>query len=170
MTDKSNEVFLIKGEEIQPMPERAFSEGLFEKTLEEALQTLMARHPEVIPGKLIDPEGDDPPRFILLRQEMPVGPWSLDLLLVDQRSVLTLVEAKLIQNSESRRDVIGQIMEYAANAVERWGDGQARAAASEYWARQGEDINEIIHRLLGEDADIDEFWVLVEENLKNKKI
>ena len=170
MPDKSNQVFLIKGEKLFPMPEMPLRKGLFGKTLEDALQTLIARHPEVIPGGMIGPESDDPHRFVLLRREMPVGGWSLDLLLVDQRGVLTLVEAKLIKNPESRRDVIGQIMEYAANAVERWADGQARTAASEFWAKQNEDIDEIMRRFLGEGVDLEGFWALVEENLKGGRI
>lgn len=53
MPDKSNQVFLIKEEALRTMPERQLKEGLFGETLEDALQTLIARHPEVIPGGMI---------------------------------------------------------------------------------------------------------------------
>ena len=45
MPDKSYQVFLIKGEAFHSMPERQLKEGLFGKTLEDALQTLIAKHP-----------------------------------------------------------------------------------------------------------------------------
>ena len=120
----SDEVFVINGEDFHALPSRPFRAGLFGKNLEEALQILIEKNPNVLPGKQMEPGSDDPPRFVLLRREMPVGGWSLDHLLVDQRAVLTLVEAKLMQNPEARRDVIGQIMEYAANAAQSWGNGR----------------------------------------------
>lgn len=64
---------------------------------------MLEEHPAIIPGNQIDPTNEDPPRFVLLRREMPVGGWSLDHLYVDQYGVLTLVETKLLQNPESRR-------------------------------------------------------------------
>jgi hypothetical protein len=56
--------------------------GLFGKTLEDALQTLLERCHQVIPGKQIDAASVDSPRFVLLRREMPIGAWSLDHLFV----------------------------------------------------------------------------------------
>lgn len=44
--------------------------------------------------------------------------WSLDQPLVDQLSALTLVKCELLANPESRGEVIGQNIEYAANAVQ----------------------------------------------------
>jgi hypothetical protein len=148
--------------------------GLFGKTLEDALQTLLQKYPQVIPGKQIDPSSDDPARFVLLRREMPLGGWSLDHLYVDQRAILTLVETKLIQNSESRREVIGQIIEYAANATEFWGSGRARQHAAEFWSKQGEvpprELDEILKEEFGDDLDVENFWNSVESNLSHGQI
>jgi hypothetical protein len=55
------------------MPSRSMLEGLLGKTLEDPLQTLFESGPQIIPGKQIDPGTEDPPRFVLLRREMPVG-------------------------------------------------------------------------------------------------
>jgi len=71
MSGKPDEVFFIEGERLKPLPARPFRFGLFGKTLEEALQELIERHPEVLPGKQMDPGSDDPPRFVLLYREMP---------------------------------------------------------------------------------------------------
>jgi len=169
MPGKSDEVFVIQGEVLRALAARPFREGLFGKNLEEALQTLIERHPELLPGKQMEPGSDDPPRFVLLCREMPVAGWSLDHLLVDQRAVLTLVEAKLIQNPEARRDVIGQIMEYAANAAESWGSGRARRKAGEFWRDRDGGIDAIIKREFGI-GDVDAFWNDLERNLQNGKV
>jgi hypothetical protein len=172
MANSSDEVFHLNGDKITPMPSRPLREGMLGKTLENALQTLFEKHPQVIPGKQIDPSIDDPPRFVLLRREMPVGGWSLDHLFVDQRAILTLVETKLFQNPESRREIIGQIIEYAANAVLCWGNGTARQKAMEFWANQTpiRSLDDLISGEFGEDLDCEDFWDRVEENLRDNKI
>jgi len=73
MPNRSDEVFHFNGAKLTPMPFRSMREGLFGKTLEDALQTFFENYPQIIPGKQIDPGSDDPPRFVLLRREMPVG-------------------------------------------------------------------------------------------------
>ena len=172
MPNRSDEVFHFNGAKLTPMPFRSMREGLFGKTLEDALQTFFENYPQIIPGKQIDPGSDDPPRFVLLRREMPVGGLSLDHLFADQRGILTLVETKLFQNPESRREVIGQLIEYAANATEFWSGGIARQKATEFWSNQNppKELDEILEKDLGGELDIDNFWKKVEENLKNGKM
>ena len=147
-------------------------EGLLGKTLEDALQTLFEKYPQIIPGKQIDPVSEDPPHFVLLRREMPVGGWSLDHLFVDQKGILTLVETKLFQNPESRREVIGQTIEYAANATEFWAGGAARQKGTEFWSNQSppKELDEVFREEFGGDLDIEDFWRKVEENLRNGRI
>jgi len=167
----SDEIFLLKANNLEPLSARTMREGLLGETLEAALQRFFEKYPEVIPGKQIDPGSSDPPRFILLRREMPIGSWSLDHLFVDQRGVLTLVETKLFQNPESRREVIGQIVEYAANAADVWSKGQARQKASEYWEKKGGNVDDILKaQLLDEEPDVNEFWNRVERNLEDGTI
>jgi hypothetical protein len=172
MSNRSDEVFHIMGENLTPMPLRSMREGILGTSLEDALQTFFEKYPQIIPGKQIDPGSDDPPKFALLRREMPVGGWSLDHLFIDQRGVLTLVETKLFQNPESRREVIGQIIEYAANAPESWSGGGARQKATEFWSNQNPpgELDKILQDEFGVDLDIEDFWDKTEENLKNGKI
>jgi hypothetical protein len=84
--------------------------------------------------------------------------------------ILTLVETKLIQNPESRREVIGQIIEYAANASEFWASGRARQHAAEFWSKQNEELEQILQKELGEEIDIEALWDSVEANLKRGRI
>jgi hypothetical protein len=170
MVDRSDEVFHFSGERLTPMPSRSMREGLLGKTLEDALQTFFENYPQIIPGKQIDPGSEDPPRFVLLRREMPVGSWSLDHLFVDQRGVLTLVETKLFQNPESRREVIGQIVEYAANATESWSGDVVRQKATEFWRQHDKILDAILQDEFGGESDVEEFWRKVGENLKDGRI
>ncbi len=166
----SDEVFLLQGTTLESMPSRPMREGLLGETLESVLQRFLQQYPELIPGKQIEPGSDDPPRFVLLRREMPIGNWSLDHLFVDQRGVLTLVETKLFENPEARREVIGQIIEYAANAGSLWARGQARQKASEFWTKQGKALDEVLRDAFDPDLDIDLFWAGVEERLEEGRI
>src|SRR2546425_1585544 len=164
MPSNSDEVFFIANDKIQPLQARPFKVGLFGKTLEDALQTLIEKQPNLINGRQIEPGSDDPPRFVLLRREMQVGDWSLDHLLVDQRGTLTFVEAKLLQNPEARRAVIGQILDYAAYAAENWSDGRLRRLAIDYWRQHHRDVDDILRDGFG-DIDTEKFWDGVETNL-----
>ena len=169
MTEQTDEIFTLNGEQLSRIPARDMRVGFQGKSLEDALQSLLANYPEIIPGAQINPSEDEPPRFVLLRREMPVGSWSLDHLYVDQFGVLTLVETKLIQNPESRRDVIGQIVEYAANARDAWGSGLARQLAAEFWNKLGRDLEDVLQEQFP-DADLEELWREVEENLRLGRI
>lgn len=170
LSTAGDEIFFLSKDEVSAMPVRPMREGLFGTTLEDAFQKLLERYPEIVPGKQIRPGDEDPPRFVLLRREAPISSWSLDHLLVDQFGVLTLVECKLLENPESRREVVGQIIEYAANASAAWGGGQLRDFAHNYWSDMGKDFEAIWQSSLGLDFEIDEFWTLVESNLEQGRI
>lgn len=171
MKSNADEIFFLDANTIRRMPNRSMRVGLLGKNLEDALQYLMEQYPQLIPGKQISPASDDPPRFVLLRREMPVGSWSLDHLYIDQRGVLTLVETKLAQNPESRREVIGQIMEYASNAFDAWGEGRARTSSADYYRAQGKNLDEVLLNEFGNESfDLDSFWQLAEDNLRRRRI
>jgi hypothetical protein len=89
---------------------------------EAELQNLLENNLDLIPGDQVDP--DDPRRWLLVKREMVVedpgtaeGRWSLDLLMVDQDGIPTLVECKRFKDTRARREVIGQMFDYAANAA-----------------------------------------------------
>ncbi len=166
----TDEVFWITGDERRPLRLRPFREGILGTTLEDALQRLLEKHADVIPGSQMEPGSEDPPRFVLLRREMPVAGWSLDHLLVDQRGVLTLVEAKLIQNPESRREVLGQVFEYAAFAQGAWGNGRVRQIAESGSVSKGGGIDRVLQEKFGPNFDTEAFWTNVDKNLAEGRI
>lgn len=173
MVDRAGEVFIIESGQLRTLSavdlrdSPALRQVVADRTLEDALQTLLAQYPQLVPGSQIGPDADAP-RFILLRREMSVPSGSIDLVMVDQRGVPTLVETKLVENPEARRAVIGQILEYASYATETWTNGRLRAAAEEFWAQRGASLDEQL-RTLGV-QDLDAFWDLVEANLLDRKL
>ena len=93
---------------------------------EDALQALLESSPE-----LISPSAEDGVRFVLVRREQPVpgseggsGRWSVDHLFLDSDGIPTLVEVKRSTDTRIRREVVGQMLDYAANAVAYWPQGE----------------------------------------------
>ena len=103
---------------------------------EALLQRLLADYSNLPAGDQIDP--DNPRSWLLLSREMRVlgdegtDRGYLDHLFLDQDAVPTLVEVKRSENAQIRREVVGQMLDYAANGVAFWSvdDIQARYEAS----------------------------------------
>lgn len=112
----TGKIYLLDAsDELRPM-----DETLYES--ESLLQELLAKHPDLLAGEQID--RSEPRRWLLISREMAVaadedGPsrWSLDHLFLDQEGVPTLVEVKRSTDTRIRREVVGQMLDYAANAV-----------------------------------------------------
>ena len=91
------------------------------------LQELLEKNQHLLPGDQIADEDEEPLRWFLIKREMPVESpttgsvrWSLDFLFVDDHAVPTFVECKLQKNPEARREIVGQMLEYVANAQHYW--------------------------------------------------
>ena len=149
---------------LEPLEEERFS-------TEDALQRLLAEHPELLDGEQMRP--GDPRRWILITREQGVadtagGPprWSLDHLVIDQDATPTLVEVKRGDNSEVRRTVVGQMLDYAAHASRVWTADELRRTF------EGQpDADERLADLLGgEQSDADEFWDDVARNLAAERL
>lgn len=142
---------------------------------EKLLQEMLAKHPDLLAGEQIN--SDEPRRWLLVTREMTVqggedgaARWSLDHLFLDQDAVPTLVEVKKGSSSDIRRKVIGQMLDYAANAVAHWPVEEVRAKFESRCEKNEEDPEEVLTSFLGEDQDIDEFWPRVKTNLQAGRI
>jgi hypothetical protein len=170
----TNAIFLLDSDHrLERVPYSKYSS-------EEILQQLVAKHPELLAGDQIDP--DDPPRWLLVRREVGVPDdqgasdrWSADHLLLDQNAVPTIVEAKRSSDPRIRREVIGQMLEYAANATQYWPSDRIRNLAIKQ--RGGEEqLDQLIRELLSPSSaddpssDVREFWSKVDENLRAGKV
>ncbi len=163
------EIFLIKdGHTLVPLTQQPYeSEGL--------LQTLLAKYPSLLAGDQVNPE--TPRKWLLIRREIRVpdteggsGRWSLDHLFLDQDGVPTLVEVKRSSDTRIRREVVGQMLNYAANAVKYWPAELIRTEFEQACEAKGAEPNEELRGFLGVDRDADQFWIAVKTNLQAGRI
>lgn len=148
---------------------------------EDILQQLVARHPDLLAGDQIDPSA--PPRWLLIRREATIpdsadGPdrWWLDHLLLDQFGVPTLVEVKRSSDTRIRREVVGQMLDYVANAQAYWAAGRMRQMlADELGSAEAADSR--LAEYLGVDRsadtvpkELEAFWHKVEANMRDGNV
>jgi|SRR5882724_2232212 len=148
---------------------------------EDILQELVAKHPDVLAGDQIDP--DAPPRWLLIRREPSIPDslegedrWWLDHLLLDQFGIPTLVEVKRSSDTRIRREVVGQMLDYVANAQAYWAAGRMRQMLiDEMDSPELADSRLAEHLGITDQADvvaeqIDRFWNKVEANLRDGNV
>jgi len=137
------------------------------------LQSILEKNHNLLPGDQMNPE--DPRRWLLIKREMPVpNPgsavdcWRLDFLFADQDAIPTIVEAKRSSDPRLRREVVGQMLDYAANAVVYLPVATIRARFEE--TCQSPDPGRMIQDTLGSEIDPEDFWLRVKTNLEAGKI
>lgn len=162
------------------MPGKIFSQSGEEQltSMEEAgydservLQKLLATNPDLLAGDQMN--ADEPRRWLLVTREMKVpaeedgtGRWSLDHLFLDQDGIPTLVEVKKGTNTDIRRKVVGQMLDYAANAVAYWPVEEVRSAFEARCSKAGLDPDEELADVLGAGQQPEDFWQHVKTNLQ----
>jgi len=161
----ADDIFIIQNDgELVEMSEHAYdSEAL--------LQELLAKYPKLLAGGQMDTSS--PRRWLLVRREMGIpskdeggGRFSVDHLFLDQDAIPTLVEVKRSTDTRLRREVVGQMLDYAANAVMYWPVEQIQAE----FEAGSDDAEDELAQLLGEDPNQGEFWEKVKTNLQAGKI
>src|SRR5262249_49565633 len=122
-------------------------------------------------------DGAAPRRWLLISREMGVpseeeggGRWSLDHLFLDQDAIPTLVEVKRSSDTRIRREVVGQMLDYAANAVVYWPVEAIRARFEEGCRQRGGDPAKELEGFLGPGAGAEEFWQKVKTNLQAARV
>lgn len=123
-------------------------------------QALLAGHPALIDGRQVDP--DNPRRWLLVAKEATVPDsesdrWSLDHLFVDQDGVPTLVEVKRKSDTRLRREVVGQMLDYAANGSLRWTAGFLASSFAETCQETGVDPAEALGGFLADPERVASF-------------
>lgn len=164
----TNQPVFVLGEELQ-----ALERAVFETEAE--FQELLARHPRVLDfGSLADGR---PLRLMLVAREMGVPTstesapaYWLDHLFVDADGVPTLVEVKRATDTRIRREVVGQMLDYAANAARYWPAALLQHSFEDTCAKDGRPLEEAYGELLGDKGDrsdrsAEQFWTTVEERL-----
>jgi hypothetical protein len=138
---------------------------------EDLFQTLLADHP-VLLAVASGPSG----RLLLVRREAPVpeaqdgpGRWSLDHLFLDGDGVPVLVEVKRATDTRARREVVAQMLDYAANGVAYWPVDQLVEAFSATVAKAGGEPEQRLAEFL-DDKTPDSFWRQVDANLRSGRV
>lgn len=158
-------VFLIRSdEELIELAEEPYAS-------EDLLQKLLAKYPALLSGDQLDPER--PRRWLLVSREMGLPSaegegdrWAVDHLFLDQDGIPTLVEVKRSSDTRIRREVIGQLLEYAANATVQWPVETIEGRFRETCSSDGRDPDEVLDEFLDEETSPGEFWQQVKTNLQ----
>lgn len=142
---------------------------------EDVFQELLANYSKLLAGEQIDPAR--PRRWLFIAREAGVPDkedggdrWSLDHLFLDQDGIPTLVEVKRGTDTRIRREVAGQMLDYAANAVVYWPVSEIEAKFEATCRETGADPDERLERFLEGEEEPDEFWEGVRTNLQAGKI
>ena len=105
------------GESTEVLERVPLGAGVGQGSVDEGtLQKLLFDHPECLPIAAIDPSYGAP---VAVCRELSLPAGSIDALYVNALGRLTLCEFKLWRNPQARREVIGQILDYAA-ALASW--------------------------------------------------
>lgn len=139
---------------------------------EDIFQNIIEKYPNILAGEQINP--NDPRRWILVSREIGVpseanggNQWFLDHLFIDQDAIPTFVEVKRSTDTRVRREVVAQMLDYAANATSYWKIDTLR----EFYETQLEKEKTLSLETLGVSASSEElFWESVETHLKVGKI
>jgi hypothetical protein len=143
---------------------------------EKELQSALEKNHDLLPGDQIAP--DDPCRWFLIRREMPVpdpgsglNRWNIDFLFADHKAMPTFVECKRFNDTDSRRKVVGQMMEYAANGHHYWTSAEMSGFAEQTAAAKGTSISEELKRVGWSNPDEPEsYFQAIEENLREGQV
>ena len=121
----------------------------------------------------------DARRWILVTREKGIAPsageaarWAVDHLIIDQNAVPTLAEVKRGWNPDIRRAIVGQLLEYAAQASQTWTAEELRGSFQRQAEARGRDAEADLAAVLRTDGDpdVDGFWEDVSTNLAPKRL
>lgn len=142
---------------------------------EALLQELLATHPSLLAGDQFSPA--IPRRWLLISREVGLASeegggsrWSVDHVFLDQDAVPTLVEVKRSTDTRIRREVVGQMLDYAANAVVYWPIETMRLQFERACAKSGHVAEQVLDEFLGADGDAEAFWQQAKTNLQAGRI
>ena len=128
---------------------------------ESTLRDLLFQFPESLPIALIDASYSD---AVPICRELATPAGYVDALFVNSHGRMTLAEFKLWRNPQARREVIGQILDYA-QALARWSYEDLQREVSRALGKKGNVLFELI-RENAQDANEAEFVDNVARHLK----
>lgn len=104
------DLVILRGGKTRVVKQAPFGRGAHGSFTEHWLRDRLFENPTALPFGAIDPsyEGAVP-----ICREMRTDAGPIDALFVNERGLLTILECKLWRNPEARREVVGQVLDYA---------------------------------------------------------
>ena len=132
---------------------------------EEFLQALLFRYPQSLPISTIDPAYDG---IVPICRELKTQSGYIDALFVNPLGRIVLVEFKLWRNPEARREVVGQILDYAKD-ITSWSYEDLQREVSLRCDETGNVVFKMVQQQY-HDLDEKEFVDNVNRNLRRGEI
>lgn len=137
---------------------------------ESVLQELLERYPNLLAGDQMNE--NDPRKWLLISREMNIpdneagnNRWAVDHLFLDQDGIPTLVEVKRSEDTRVRREVVGQMLDYAANSVAYWSVEEIRMQFEHRCEEKGIEPDVSIQSAFESEKSLDAYWQMVSDNL-----
>ncbi|MDP3091473.1 MAG: hypothetical protein Q8N04_12395 [Nitrospira sp.] len=134
---------------------------------EKMLQSLLANYPDILASEA---QSGASRKWMLVKQELGIPDsrdgkdrWFLDHLFLDQEGIPTFVEVKREADSRIYREIVGQMLEYVANADAYWQPDHIKQVFQAQCQAKGLDESDELETKLGVE-DPHEFWNNVEKN------
>ena len=151
---------------IQMTPEDYQNEQKLHDILEVNSQLLFSDYPELRNSELLLIKSQAP----TYDDENTVFATRLDILFVDKEGILNFVEVKLDSNPQIRREVVGQALEYAGNAIENWEIDDIKEMFKMTCTKKGWNPEEKITEFLTPEINPNDFWDSVETKLRTGNV
>ncbi|MBC8275677.1 MAG: hypothetical protein H8E40_12010 [Chloroflexi bacterium] len=160
-------ILVIEGNKVTRLAQTKFTE-------EGKLQDYLEEYPSLIPlGEIVEGASD----LLCIGREVGIPSGAIDLLFIDKDGLLTVVETKLVKNPEIRREVIGQIVEYASY-ISQWTADDVYRVASEYFSKsemvpsgyKGSTLDGVMKKLGGDEFSDEDFRSNIWQNVKDGRI
>ena len=117
-----------------------------------------------------------PRRWVLVSREFWIpdeieaaGRWSLDHLFLDQDAIPTLVEVKRSTDTRIRREVVGQMFDYASHLVTNVSAERIRQNF-EHNVADDEDPAAALTAALGQEIEPESYWQKLQDNIAANKL
>lgn len=124
---------------------------------ENNFQELLYLYPDLIPGDQIDLE--NPRRWLRVGREID----NIDIFLLDQDGIPTIVEVKKSNNNEIHREVVGQMIDYGSKLVF---SQSTETIIPQIEANSPQSVQDFLDNEISEE----EFWKNVDNNLKEENM
>ncbi|NES85345.1 MAG: hypothetical protein F6K10_30220 [Moorea sp. SIO2B7] len=165
----SGGIYLVQGDDqLVEMIEKPYDS-------ETLLQEFLEQYPNLLSVNQIDK--GTPRRWLLIQRtlrgssdEAGIACWSFNNLFLDQQAIPTLVEATGKRELHIRRELIGQMLEYMANAAIYWPVESILAQFEANCREQNRDPETVFEEFLGVNTNEEQFWQQVKTNLQAGKV